>query len=30
VDATGTSVHQTGPSAWAERIRDLKIPVRVA
>jgi len=30
VDANGTSVHQTGPSAWAERIRDLQIPVRVA
>jgi len=30
VDATGASVHQAGPAAWAERIRDLKIPVRVA
>jgi fumarate hydratase class I len=30
VDANGTSVHQTGPSAWADKIRDLKIPVRVA
>jgi fumarate hydratase class I len=30
VDATGSSVHQTGPAAWSEKIRELKIPVRVA
>jgi fumarate hydratase, class I len=30
VDATGASVHQTGPAEWAGRIRELKIPVRVA
>ena len=30
VDATGASVHQTGPAAWSEKIRELKIPVRVA
>jgi fumarate hydratase class I len=30
VDASGASVHQTGPAEWAGRIRDLKIPVRVA
>jgi fumarate hydratase class I len=30
VDSTGTSVHQTGPAAWADRIKSLNIPVRVA
>ena len=30
VDARGQSVHETGPGAWAERIRQLNIPVRVA
>jgi fumarate hydratase class I len=30
VDASGASVHQTGPAEWAGRIRELKIPVRVA
>jgi fumarate hydratase class I len=30
VDARGTSVHNTAPAAWSERIRELKIPVRVA
>jgi len=30
VDARGTSVHTTGPAQWSERIRTLKIPVRVA
>jgi fumarate hydratase, class I len=30
VDAQGTSVHDIAPAAWAEKIRTLKIPVRVA
>ncbi|HSQ69222.1 MAG TPA: fumarate hydratase [Steroidobacteraceae bacterium] len=30
VDANGTSVHTTAPAAWAEKIRTLGIPVRVA
>jgi fumarate hydratase class I len=30
VDSTGQSVHQSGPSEWAQRIVDLKIPVNVA
>jgi fumarate hydratase class I len=30
VDARGTSVHNTGPAHWSERIRTLNIPVRVA
>jgi len=30
VDATGTSVHQTGPAEWQGRIKTLGIPVRVA
>jgi fumarate hydratase class I len=30
VDAQGTSVHDTAPAAWSEKIRTLKIPVRVA
>jgi fumarate hydratase class I len=30
VDATGASVHQTGPALWAGKIKELKIPVRVA
>jgi fumarate hydratase, class I len=30
VDASGTSVHNTAPAVWAEKIRTLEIPVRVA
>ena len=30
VDATGAAVHQTGPALWAGKIKELKIPVRVA
>jgi fumarate hydratase class I len=30
VDAAGTSVHSTAPAQWAEKIRTLNIPVRVA
>ena len=30
VDANGTSVHNTGPAAWEKRIREFKIPLRVA
>src|SRR5438876_2984829 len=30
VDASGTSVHQTGPAEWEKRIKDFKIPVAVA
>ena len=30
VGAQGSSVHQTGPAAWQDRIQTLKIPVRVA
>jgi fumarate hydratase class I len=30
VDAQGTSVHNTAPAEWSEKIRTLKIPVRVA
>ena len=30
VDSRGESVHQTGPAIWGEKIRTLKIPVRVA
>jgi fumarate hydratase class I len=30
VDAAGTSVHNTAPAQWAEKIRTLNIPVRVA
>jgi fumarate hydratase class I len=30
VDSRGESVHQTGPAIWGEKIRKLKIPVRVA
>jgi fumarate hydratase class I len=30
VDSRGESVHQTGPAMWGEKIRVLKIPVRVA
>jgi fumarate hydratase, class I len=30
VDAEGTSVHQTGPAEWRDRIRTLGIAVRVA
>ncbi len=30
VDTTGESVHETGPKIWGEKIRQLKIPVRVA
>ena len=30
VDSTGESVHETGPSIWAQKIKELKIPVRLA
>src|SRR6187399_1646364 len=30
VDAAGTSVHNTAPAQWSEKIRTLGIPVRVA
>jgi fumarate hydratase class I len=30
VDSRGETVHETGPAIWAGRIRELKIPVRVA
>jgi fumarate hydratase class I len=30
VDSRGESVHETGPKFWGDRIRQLKIPVRVA
>ena len=30
VEANGNSVHQSGPAEWANRIRELKIPVSVA
>ena len=30
VDASGTSVHNTGPAEWSKRIVELKIPVNVA
>jgi fumarate hydratase class I len=30
VDANGTSVHNSGPAEWEKKIRELKIPVRVA
>ena len=30
VDATGTSVHQTGPAEWESRIREFRIPVTAA
>jgi fumarate hydratase class I len=30
VDATGTSVHKSGPAEWEKRIREFKIPVSVA
>jgi fumarate hydratase class I len=30
VDARGESVHETGPRLWGTKIRELKIPVRVA
>ena len=30
VDSRGESVHQTGPAIWGEKIRTLKISVRVA
>jgi fumarate hydratase class I len=30
VDSAGNSVHQQAPAEWAEKIRTLKIPVRVA
>lgn len=30
VDATGTSVHNSGPAEWEKRIREFKIPVSVA
>jgi fumarate hydratase class I len=30
VDARGESVHETGPRLWGSKIKELKIPVRVA
>jgi fumarate hydratase class I len=30
VDARGESVHETGPRVWGTKIKELKIPVRVA
>jgi len=30
VDASGSSVHATAPAEWSEKIRTLRIPVRVA
>jgi len=30
VDASGTSVHNTGPAEWSKKIVELKIPVNVA
>ena len=30
VDASGSSVHQTGPQEWEKRIKEFKIPVAVA
>jgi fumarate hydratase, class I len=30
VDARGESVHETGPREWEQRIKTLKIPIRVA
>jgi fumarate hydratase class I len=30
VDASGASIHQTGPAEWEKRIREFKIPVAVA
>jgi len=30
VDASGSSVHETGPAEWRSRIREFKIPVAVA
>jgi fumarate hydratase class I len=30
VDARGRSVHETGPREWGQKIKELKIPVRVA
>ena len=30
VDANGTSVHTSGPAEWEKRIREFKIPVKVA
>ena len=30
VDASGASVHRTGPAEWEKRIREFKIPVAVA
>jgi fumarate hydratase class I len=30
VDSSGTSVHNTAPAHWSEKIRTLGIPVRVA
>jgi fumarate hydratase class I len=30
VDARGKSVHETGPREWGQKIKELKIPVRVA
>jgi len=30
VDATGVSVHQTGPADWQAQIREFKLPVTAA
>ena len=30
VDARGESVHETGPRTWGARIKELRIPVRIA
>jgi fumarate hydratase class I len=30
VDASGSSVHQTGPEQWEKRIREFKLPVTAA
>jgi fumarate hydratase class I len=30
VDSNGTSVHNTAPAVWADKIRTLNIPVCVA
>jgi fumarate hydratase class I len=30
VDASGSSVHQSGPAEWEKRIREFKLPVTAA
>jgi len=30
VDASGSSVHQSGPADWEQRIRKFKLPVTAA